>query len=316
MKSDSFEHAAPEVKVNLADRDQLLKLAKLYLDSPYQLGATGSLPGNPTDCSKFTQNVFGNAGIELERSSADQAHQFSNGGYWYDTLEQAEIGDLLFFKDTYDTGDGREITHVGIYAGNNTMIHAGTKKVEISILDSYWKGHFKGIGSFKYFAHTFNPEKAKKNYLALNGTPQSQGLPSTPTLPPVLPTAPVAEVQHASAPQLISLDASRLDAVGKKFFEEWQVQLQGDHSTQLKKGESRTFTLEITKANGDKFNGILKQPIILVANSTNISLEPVAITLVKEGKVEIKLTAHQSGPVYTAINMGTNRMGGMSMQVM
>jgi len=69
----------------------ILKIAKLYLDSPYQLGATGILPGNPTDCSKFTQNVFANVGIELERSSSDQAHQFSNGGYWYDSLEQAEI---------------------------------------------------------------------------------------------------------------------------------------------------------------------------------------------------------------------------------
>jgi len=60
----------------------------------------------------------------------------------------------------------------------------------------------------------------------------------------------------------------------------------------------------------------LKQPIVLVANSTNISIDPVAISLVKDGKVEIKLTANQNGPVYTAINMGTNRMGGISMLVM
>lgn len=90
-KSEPEQHSAPDTKVDSANRDQILKIAKLYLDSPYQLGATGTLPGNPTDCSKFTQNVFSNVGIELERSSSDQAHQFSNGGYWYDSLEQAEI---------------------------------------------------------------------------------------------------------------------------------------------------------------------------------------------------------------------------------
>lgn len=35
--ANSQEHAAPELKANLADREQILRLAKLYLDSPYQL---------------------------------------------------------------------------------------------------------------------------------------------------------------------------------------------------------------------------------------------------------------------------------------
>ena len=37
----------------------------------------------------------------------------------------------------------QEITHVGIYVGNGMMIHAGTKKVDIVTIDSYWKEHFK-----------------------------------------------------------------------------------------------------------------------------------------------------------------------------
>ena len=163
------EHSSgPEIEVNLADREQILKLAKLYLDSPYQLGATGTLPGNPTDCSKFTQNVFANVGIELERSSADQAYQFSLGGYWYDSLDRAELGDLIFFKNTYNAGPDKEITHVGIYAGKGMMIHAGTKKVEIVPLDNYWKEHFKGIGSFKYLSKNYNKEKSQQNYLMLS----------------------------------------------------------------------------------------------------------------------------------------------------
>lgn len=322
-KAEQEHSSAPEIKVDLADREQILKLAKLYLDSPYQLGATGTLPGNPTDCSKFTQNVFANAGIELERTSADQAYQFSLGGYRYDSLERAELGDLIFFKNTYNAGSDREITHVGIYAGNGMMIHAGSKKVEIVPLDSYWKEHFKGIWSFKFLSKNYNREKAQKNYLSLNSIPHSHSTAPQPQTQPQTPTSPSSpesliplQPETPKSQSLISLDSSRLDSVGKSFFNERKISLDGDSTSQLKKGESRTFTLQINKDNGDKFSGILKQPIILVANSTNITIEPVAISLVKEGVVEIKVTANQSGPVYTAINMGTNKMGGMTMQVM
>lgn len=42
--TETAEHGAAEVNISLVDREQLLKLAKLYLDSPYQLGGTGTLP--------------------------------------------------------------------------------------------------------------------------------------------------------------------------------------------------------------------------------------------------------------------------------
>ena len=51
-KSEPEHNAAPVNpvnKVDFADREQILKIAKLYLDSTYQMGATGTLPGNPTD---------------------------------------------------------------------------------------------------------------------------------------------------------------------------------------------------------------------------------------------------------------------------
>lgn len=176
--------------------------------------------------------MFSNAGIELERSASDQAHQFSNGGYWYDNSDKAELGDLLFFKGTYTPGDGREITHVGIYAGNNMMIHAGTEKVEMTPLHGYWKEHFKGVGSFKYLASKFNPEKARQNYRRLTQTSQTDGLPSTPSssaspLPPSPPTTPQSEEPiHPSAPSLIPLESNNLDAIGRQFFSEWNIKLE------------------------------------------------------------------------------------------
>lgn len=237
-KKTEPEHSAPspEIKVNMDDRNQILKLGKLYLDSPYQLGATGTKPGEATDCSQFTQTIFAQAGIELERNSSDQAQQFSNGGYWYDDLDLAEIGDLLFFKNTYDAGPEREITHVGIYAGEGKMLHAGGDKVQISLIDAYWKSHFKGVGSFKYLGQKFNKEKAQKNYSLLNSLPISENITSQPT---VTPSLPVKQDEKPSPVEqnetLISLDSSRLDAVGKKFFEEWDIKLKGDSSSQLRK---------------------------------------------------------------------------------
>jgi hypothetical protein len=77
----------------------------------------------------------------------------------------AEIWDLIFFKNTY-TSD-QEITHVWIYVGNNMMIHAGTKKVEIVSLDAYRKEHFKGIWSFKYLYKNYNKQIAQNIVVVL-----------------------------------------------------------------------------------------------------------------------------------------------------
>jgi cell wall-associated NlpC family hydrolase len=81
--------------------------AKTRLGSPYVWGATG--PGS-FDCSGLMQWAYAQAGISLPRTTYSQ-----------DTvgtvvpLSQAQVGDLVFFN-----GD----THVGMYAGNNTVLHA------------------------------------------------------------------------------------------------------------------------------------------------------------------------------------------------
>lgn len=81
--------------------------AKTRLGSPYVWGATG--PGS-FDCSGLMQWAYAQAGISLPRNT-----------YGQDTvgtvvpLSQAQVGDLVFFN-----GD----THVGMYAGNNMVLHA------------------------------------------------------------------------------------------------------------------------------------------------------------------------------------------------
>lgn len=210
------------------------------------------------------------------------------------------------------------------------MIHGGTKKVEITSLNSYWKKAFKGVGSFKLFAQVFNPEKAQSNYLTLlskpTPTPPTQHTASTPapeapkpTIGTVTPVEPPQLTPQGSpslpiAPQdisvdefIIPLDLSKLDTSTQNIFSNWNLTLSGD-TTPMKTNETKSFTLTMKKADGDVFNGILQQPIIFVANSTNISIDPVAISLVKNGEVQINLTAQTQGEVYIAIQIGTTKI--------
>lgn len=111
------------------------KLAKL-LGCAYELMGTrysfGAAKGSAkTDCSLYTQNVFKQVGITLPRSSAEQ----SNLG---ETIAKSDlqIGDLLFFR-TYK----REPSHVGIYVGDNKMIHASFRKGEV-LVDDITKAYY------------------------------------------------------------------------------------------------------------------------------------------------------------------------------
>ena len=60
------------------DRDLIIKIAKLFLDSPYQFWGNGDLPWDPTDCSRFVQVIIENVWITIERNSAKQWEQFSS----------------------------------------------------------------------------------------------------------------------------------------------------------------------------------------------------------------------------------------------
>ena len=83
-----------------------------YMKTPYLWGGR-SLFG--IDCSGLVQNVFRVCGYSLPRDSAQQAEQ----GQVVNFISEAKPGDLLFF----DNVEG-QIVHVGIFVGNNQIIHA------------------------------------------------------------------------------------------------------------------------------------------------------------------------------------------------
>lgn len=152
--------------ITAEDRDLIINIAKQFLDSPYMFWGNGDLPGDPTDCSRFVQVVLENVGITVERNSAMQWEQFSSTGNMHTDLSKAEIWDLVFFKNTYETEN--EITHVAFYMWNNEMIGASWKKVQISKIDKYRQDHFKWIGKLSLFAKDYSKAKANKNYNRLS----------------------------------------------------------------------------------------------------------------------------------------------------
>jgi cell wall-associated NlpC family hydrolase len=109
-----------------ATGEDIVEYASQFLGVPYVWA--GNTPESGFDCSGFTRYVYANFGISLPRVSRDQA---KNGAAV--TEEERKPGDLLYF------GTDGYVDHVGIYAGDNQVIHASStnKMVVISSLQYY-----------------------------------------------------------------------------------------------------------------------------------------------------------------------------------
>lgn len=115
-----------------SSKEQIITKAQEYLGKSYGFGNKNDFK---TDCSGFTQEIFGQFGLSLPRSAALQ----SKFGSKVD-VKDLQVGDLLFYR-TYK----KEPSHVAIYAGNGQMIHASFrgKKVQFDSIDkSYYKQRF------------------------------------------------------------------------------------------------------------------------------------------------------------------------------
>ncbi|GAB3356505.1 NlpC/P60 family protein [Modestobacter lapidis] len=99
--------------------------ATKYLGVPYQWGGTD--PKSGLDCSGLTQRVFADVGIDLPRTSSQQA----TAGRPVASLADAQPGDLVFFD--YSSRPG--IDHVGIYVGGGKMIAAPQEGEVVKLQD-------------------------------------------------------------------------------------------------------------------------------------------------------------------------------------
>ena len=113
--------------------------AEKYLGYPYVWG--GSSPSTSFDCSGFVSWVVNHCGVgwSVGRLGADGLRGICTRV----SPSDAKPGDLIFFQGTYDTSGA---SHVGIYVGNNMMIHCGDPIQYTSISSNYWQSHFLSFG--------------------------------------------------------------------------------------------------------------------------------------------------------------------------
>lgn len=109
---------------------EIVAYAKKYLGYNYVYG--GASPKTGFDCSGFTSYVYKHFGYTISRSSVAQASEGTK-------VSKAELqpGDLVIYKNTSLT----RIGHVGIYIGDNKMIHASEPGVGVIITDIDSKAH-------------------------------------------------------------------------------------------------------------------------------------------------------------------------------
>ena len=115
----------------------IIKEAEKYLGYPYVWG--GSSPSTSFDCSGFVSWVINHSGWDMGRLGAQGLCNICT------PVSSANVkpGDLVFFTGTYDTPG---VSHVGIYVGNNMMIHCGDPISYANLNSSYWQSHFYRYG--------------------------------------------------------------------------------------------------------------------------------------------------------------------------
>ena len=120
----------------------LIAEAEKYLGYPYVWG--GSNPSTSFDCSGFVSYVLTNSGlVNTGRLGAQGLYNVCSPV----SSADAKPGDLVFFVGTYDTPG---VSHVGIYVGDNVMLHCGDPIQYTSINTSYWQSHFYALGRPNY----------------------------------------------------------------------------------------------------------------------------------------------------------------------
>ncbi|MGM8211574.1 C40 family peptidase, partial [Virgibacillus sp. W0430] len=135
VKETKIEAAEKEVKQasvsGVGNQSGIIQEARAYIGTPYVWG--GESPGG-FDCSGYIHFVYKQQNRTIPRTVSD-IWNFAT------PVDTPSVGDLVFFQ-TYKKGP----SHMGIYLGNGTFIHAGESRgVEVSNMNnSYWKTRYIG----------------------------------------------------------------------------------------------------------------------------------------------------------------------------
>jgi cell wall-associated NlpC family hydrolase len=107
-----------------------------YINDPYIWGGA-----SPTgfDCSGFVWYVFQQGGRAVPRGLLGQYNLTGN----HPAVQSLQVGDLVFFQDTYVSG----LSHNGVYIGGGLFVHAGDEQTGVTISNlstAYWSSHWFG----------------------------------------------------------------------------------------------------------------------------------------------------------------------------
>lgn len=119
-------------------RARIVESAKSYLGVPYVYGGQSR---EGMDCSGLVQKVYSEVGISILRGCHDQ-YDDSN----HISRDLLRPGDLVFFSTT-SSGP----SHVGIYIGGDSFIHAESSDAGVTITKfdaPYWKDRIYGFGTY------------------------------------------------------------------------------------------------------------------------------------------------------------------------
>ena len=110
------------MQVQASSGQAVIDYACQFIGNPYVWGGTSLTEG--ADCSGFVMSVFKQFGIELPRTSREQGRAGTEVG----GLENAVPGDIISYKG-----------HIGIYIGQNQLVHASNEREGIKISPATYK---------------------------------------------------------------------------------------------------------------------------------------------------------------------------------
>lgn len=123
-----------KIRADKSTAKEAANYARNMVGKPYRYG--GNSPSG-FDCSGLVQYSYARAGLSIPRTTRSQ----QNIGVPV-SARSLRAGDLVFFDQ-----EGKKLSHVGIYLGGNSFVHApsGGKRVRVDSLNKrYWKKHFAG----------------------------------------------------------------------------------------------------------------------------------------------------------------------------